>query len=132
MLQFREIMRYNDLIQDSKKALNVLTMQPDIDPNRISIIGHSKGTINAPRVAIDNSTKVKNIVLMGTVAQNMGDIVHYQAVSLPSAYSTQVLDKNHTGLISKQQIAMHFVRLPMRLQISHQYIPYKNHFQNVI
>ena len=58
----------NDLIQDSKKALNVLIQQPEVDPKRISIIGHSEGAIIAPRVAIDNSTKVKNIILMGTVS----------------------------------------------------------------
>src|SRR5205823_4154155 len=46
----------NDLIQDSKKALNVLIQQPEVDPKKISIIGHSEGTIIAPRVAIDNST----------------------------------------------------------------------------
>jgi uncharacterized protein len=95
----------NDLIQDSKKALNVLIQQPEVDPKRISIIGHSEGTIIAPRVAIDNSTKVKNIILIGTVASNVRDLVHYQAVDLPTEYATQVLDKNHTGLISIQQIS---------------------------
>jgi uncharacterized protein len=95
----------NDLIQDSKKALNLLIQQPEVDPKRISIIGHSEGTIYAPIVAIDNSTKVKNIILMGTVAQNARDLFQYQGVSLPSQYATQVLDKNHTGLISIQQIA---------------------------
>jgi len=95
----------NDLIQDSKKALNVLIQQPKVDPKRISIIGHSEGTIIAPRVAIDNSTKVKNIILMGPAAQNLRDILRYQAVDLPTEYATQVLDKNHTGLISIQQIS---------------------------
>jgi pimeloyl-ACP methyl ester carboxylesterase len=95
----------NDLIQDSKRALNVLIQQPELDPKRISIIGHSEGAIIAPTVAIDNSTKVKNIILMGTPAQNLRDLLHYQAVFLPSEYATQVLDKNHTGLISIQQIA---------------------------
>jgi predicted esterase len=95
----------NDLIQDSKKALNVLIQQPEVDPKRISIIGHSEGTLYAPRVAIDNSTKVKNFILMGTLAQNPLKVVeYYQDVSLPSEYATQVLDKNHTGLISIQQI----------------------------
>jgi pimeloyl-ACP methyl ester carboxylesterase len=95
-----------DLFQDSKKALNVLIKQPEVDPKRISIIGHSEGTIYAPRVAIDNSTKVKNIILMGTLAQNLGrDISLNQVVYLPSEYAKQVLDKNHTGLISIQQIA---------------------------
>ena len=46
----------NDLIHDAEKALNVLIQQPEVDPKRISIIGHSEGTIIAPRVAIDNST----------------------------------------------------------------------------
>src|SRR5438552_8314528 len=84
----------NDLIQDSKKALNVLIQQPEVDPKRISIVGHSEDTIIAPIVAIDNSMKVKNIILMGTVAQNLRDIVRYQVVSLPLEYATQVLDKD--------------------------------------
>ena len=66
----------------SKKALNVLIQQSEVDPKRISIIGHSEGTIIAPRVAIDNSTKVKNIILIGTVAQKVRDLIHYQAVSV--------------------------------------------------
>jgi uncharacterized protein len=48
---------------------------------------------------------VKNIVLMGIVAQNFRDIVYYQYVNLPLEYATQILDKNHSGLISIQQIA---------------------------
>jgi predicted esterase len=95
----------NDLIQDSKKALNVLIQQPEVDPKRISIIGHSEGTIIAPRVAIDNSTNIKNIILMGTVAEKFRDSAYRQSVSFPLEYATQVLDKNHTGLISIQQIA---------------------------
>jgi len=73
----------NDLIQDSKKALNVLVQQPEVDPKRISIIGHSEGTAIAPRVAIDNSTKYKDIILMGTVGQNLRDIVYYKYANLP-------------------------------------------------
>jgi uncharacterized protein len=95
----------NDLTHDAEKALNILTLQPEVDPKKISIIGHSDGTVITPRVAIDNSTKVKNIVLMGIVAQNFRDIVYFQYVNLPLAYATQVLNKNHTGLISIQQIA---------------------------
>jgi uncharacterized protein len=96
----------NDLIQDSKNALNVLMQQPEVDPKRISIIGHSEGTMYAPSVAIDDFTKVKNIILMGTIAQNpVKDLYHYQVVTSPSEYAKQVLDKNHNGLISIQQLA---------------------------
>jgi uncharacterized protein len=86
--------------------LNVLIQQPEVDPKRVNIVGHSEGTIITPRVAIDNSTNVKNIILMGPVAQNMEkDIMYYQAVNLLLRYATQVLDKNHTGFVSIQQIA---------------------------
>src|SRR5215469_4014168 len=94
----------DDLIHDAEKALNVLVQQPEVDPKRISLIGHSEGTVIAPRVAIDNPTKVKNIVLMATVAQNMQDIAYPQYVNLPLEYATQVLDKNHTGFILIKQM----------------------------
>jgi uncharacterized protein len=96
----------NDLIQDTKQALNVLMRQPEVDAKRISVIGHSEGTIYAPRVAIDNPTKIKNIILMGTLAQNpVKDLYYYQVVISSLEYAKQVLDKNHTGLISIQQLA---------------------------
>jgi len=95
----------NDLIHDAKKALNVLIQQPEVDPKRISIIGHSEGTFIAPRIAIDNSTKVKNIILMGAVAQTERQLLYFQVVSLPLLYAEKVLDHNHDGLISIQQIA---------------------------
>jgi acetyl esterase/lipase len=93
------------LIHDAQKAVRILTVQPEVDPKRISIIGHSEGTIIAPWVAINNSTMLKNIILMGTVAQSTRGLLHHQIVDLRSEYATQILDKNHTGLISIQQVA---------------------------
>ena len=114
----------NDQIQDSKKALNVLVQQPEVDPKRVSIIGHSEGTQYAPRVATDNSTKVKNIILMAVLAQNpLKDVEYYQIVSLPLEYSKQVLDKNQTGMISIQQMAkdslfLNYLSLPHSLLLA--------------
>ena len=95
----------NDLKTDAEKALKVLATQPEVDSKRLSLIGHSEGTMIAPIIAIDNPTKVKNIILMGTVAHNLRDLLHYQVVSVPETYARQVLDKNHTGLISIQRMA---------------------------
>ena len=52
---------------------------------------------------------------MGTVAQNGLDLEYYQDVVLPVEYATQVLDKNHTGLISIQQVAKDPILLPILL-----------------
>ena len=111
----------NDFIHDAEKALNVLIRQPEVDSKRISILGHSEGTLYAPRIAIDNSTKVKNVILMAALAQNPTKVVEYATdVSLPLEYAMQVLDKNHTGQISIQQIAnapvlLKFLPLPHSL-----------------
>jgi hypothetical protein len=44
---------------------------------------------------------------MAVLAQNpLKDVEYYQDVSLPLEYATQVLDKNHTGLISIQDVVM--------------------------
>jgi uncharacterized protein len=50
----------NDLIHDADKALAVLVQQPEVNPNNITILGHSEGTMIAPIVAIDNPTKEGN------------------------------------------------------------------------
>ena len=63
----------SDLVQDANKALAVLMNQPEVDVNRITVLGHSEGTAITPKVAIDNPSKVGNIVLMGAMAQNLSE-----------------------------------------------------------
>jgi uncharacterized protein len=94
---------FNDLKQDSEKALDVLVQQPEVDANHVTLVGHSEGTMIAPRVAIDNPGKVDNIVLMGAVAQNLRKMGYFQGVTLPVLYAQQVLDHNHNGLLSVQE-----------------------------
>ena len=93
----------DDLKQDAEKALNVLIQQPEVDANHVTLVGHSEGTTIVPRVAIDNPDKVDNIVLMGTLAQNLREIGYFQGVTNPVRYAQQVLDHNHNGLISVQE-----------------------------
>ena len=93
----------SNLVEDANKALAVLMNQPEVDANKITVLGHSEGTVIGPRVAIDNPSKVRDIVLMGALAQNMSDILYFQTVSLPILYAQKVLDKNHNGLLSVQE-----------------------------
>jgi uncharacterized protein len=93
----------NDLEQDANKALVVLMQQPEVDNSKITVLGHSEGTVIAPRVAIDNPDKVKNIVLMATVALNGSEMLDFQTVSLPLLYAKEVLDKDHNGSLSVQE-----------------------------
>src|SRR5919107_5762428 len=100
----------DDLKQDAEKALEVMIQQPEVDNNdKITILGHSEGTVLAPRVAIDNPDEVNNIVLMGTLAQNMTDILHFQTVTLPLQYAKEVLDKNGNGSLSLQEASQDLI-----------------------
>ena len=91
---------FNDLKSDAQKALGVLIKQPEVDPTKITIIGHSEGTTIVPRIALENATKVKNIVLMGAAANNTRDLVYFREVTIPLLYAQRMLDHNHNGLIS--------------------------------
>ena len=102
---------FDDLKHDAETALSVLTQQPEVDPSKITLIGHSEGTIIVPRIVIDqeenktttstnSTTTIKNIVLMASVAQNVVYLLHYQMVDVSLAYAQQVLDRNNTGSFS--------------------------------
>jgi uncharacterized protein len=101
---------FDDLKNDTEIALGVLTQQPEVDRNKITLIGHSEGTIIVPRIVIDqeenqtnSTTTIKNIVLMGSAATTMADLAHYQKVGVALDYMHQVLDKNGTGFISVEE-----------------------------
>jgi uncharacterized protein len=99
----------DDLRQDAEKALVVLMQQPEVDNNKITVLGQSKGATLAPRVANDNPEIVDNIVLMGTLAQNITDILHFQTVTLPLEYAKEVLDRNGNGSPSLQEASQDLV-----------------------
>ena len=96
---------FNDLKQDAEKALSVPLQQPEVNATKkATLIGHSEGTVVATRIAIDNPDKVKNIVLMGAITLNIiKDNFYYSSVFLPVSYVQNVLDKNHTGLLSVKE-----------------------------
>src|SRR5215204_6008986 len=83
--------------------------QPEVDNPKIAVLGNSEGTVLAPRVAIDTPDKVNNIVLMGTLAQNVTDILHFQTITLPLLYAKEVLDKNGNGSLSLQEASQDVV-----------------------
>jgi len=87
-----------------QKAIVVLINQPEVDANKVTVLGHSEGKAISLIVAIDNVGKVKNIIIMGALAQNTNEILYFQTVTLPISYAQKVLDKNHNGLLSAGSI----------------------------
>ena len=97
---------FNDLKQDAEKALSVLLEQPEVNASKkATLIGHSEGTMIAPRVAVDNLDKVKNIILMGPVANTLPELLYFQIVKNPLDYTEKVLNKNDSGNLTISQIS---------------------------
>jgi alpha-beta hydrolase superfamily lysophospholipase len=96
-------MTVDDLKRDAEKALQTLLSQPEVNPEDITVIGHSESSIIVPRVAVDNP-KVKKIVLMGAAARSLYDIRYYKSIDLRVTLAEEILDKNHDGLLSVQEV----------------------------
>jgi dienelactone hydrolase len=67
-----------DYADDIRAAIAFLRTQPEIDPDRIALLGHSEGGMIAPMVAATDS-RLRGIVLMAGPAYRGGDIIRYQA-----------------------------------------------------
>lgn len=97
---------FNALKQDAEKALSLLLQQPEVNATeKATLIGHSEGTMIAPRIAVDNPDKVKNIVLMGAVAHSLKDLLYFQIVINPLDYVEKILDKSHKGMLTMEKIS---------------------------
>jgi pimeloyl-ACP methyl ester carboxylesterase len=93
----------DDLISDANKALHTLAEQPEVDKDNVSVLGGSQGSWIATRVAAANPF-VKNVLLVSTGAEKLGDIIHTQMVNTTLQYVRLVLDKNHDGFVSLSKV----------------------------
>ncbi len=94
---------FQTLMQDAEIALQVLVEQVEVDANDVTIIGHSEGAIIAPRIACEYPC-VKKIILLGSVAHNLRDILEFQTVDRKVAYLEEVIDGDQDGLISIEEV----------------------------
>jgi len=99
------IATFDELKQDASKALYVLLQQPEVNSTKkITVIGHSEGTMIAPRIAIDNPDKVRNIILVGAVADSLKDLLYFQIVKNPLDYIKEILNKSDNDTLTIEEI----------------------------
>jgi dienelactone hydrolase len=73
-----------ETIDDARAAVALLAQQPEIDPKRIFVIGHSLGGMLAPRIA-QGDPQVAGIILMaGTLNRSLGQVIVEQLKYLAS------------------------------------------------
>ncbi len=65
----------DETTDDAVAAVAFLHTQPDIDPQRIYVVGHSQGAMMAPRIAQEARAQVRGLVLMAAPARHLEDIL---------------------------------------------------------
>ncbi len=66
-----------DFVQDIRAGLAYLRTRPEIDANRLGLLGHSEGAIDAPMVAIEEPA-LKALVLLAGQARKLGGAAKFQ------------------------------------------------------
>lgn len=66
-----------DFADDTRAQIAYLRSRPDIDPDKIALIGHSEGGVIAPMVASSDS-KIAAVVLMAGTAKRGDEILTFQ------------------------------------------------------
>jgi alpha-beta hydrolase superfamily lysophospholipase len=94
---------YQAFKSDSQKALQVLKAQPEVDSSDITILGHSEGAIVGPRIALEDKG-IKKLVLMSAPAGNLQGIIRFQLVNRSILYAEQIMDTNHDGQLSIEEV----------------------------
>ena len=70
-----------DLLSDARAAFEGLQSQPEVDPTRCFLIGHSEGAYLAPILAVEDQT-VAGIVLLAGAARSLDLITRWQVETL--------------------------------------------------
>ena len=70
-----------DLLTDARAAIRALRAQPEIDPSRIILIGHSEGSYLAPALAVEDAD-IAGVVLMAGAARALDAITRWQVEAL--------------------------------------------------
>jgi pimeloyl-ACP methyl ester carboxylesterase len=95
------------LQNDAEVALGMLLQQPEVDKGNITLLGISEGTTIAPRIAVERSDNVKNIVLMSTASQTLYEILYANLVNRTIFFAQEVWDDNNDGLLTLQEVSAH-------------------------
>jgi pimeloyl-ACP methyl ester carboxylesterase len=92
----------NTFKADAEKVLSILKNNPMADNNDITVIGHSESSIIVTRIAMDDPS-ISKVVMMGAAARDYLTIKYTQMVELRVDFVETVLDLDNDGLVSLEE-----------------------------
>lgn len=81
-----------DFVKDIRAGLAYLRTVPEIDANRLGLLGHSEGAIDAPLVAIDEPS-LKALVLLAGQARSLSGAAKFQLENMVRRDTTLTPDE---------------------------------------
>jgi pimeloyl-ACP methyl ester carboxylesterase len=70
---------FHDQVADAKRALAMLLVQPEVDPDRIVVVGHGEGGLRALLLAIDRPADVHAVALLAAPGRPYEQVLREQA-----------------------------------------------------
>lgn len=74
MVQAGAITPQEETVDDAVSAVDILRLQPEVDPDRVFVLGHSLGGLLAPRIAAQASS-VRGVIILAGSVRPLEDIV---------------------------------------------------------
>jgi hypothetical protein len=75
---------HEETMDDALIAVDLLHATPNVDPDRVSVVGHSLGGYLAPRIAAEGSSRIAGIGLLEANARPLQDLIRDQLTYLAS------------------------------------------------
>jgi dienelactone hydrolase len=99
-------LKWGDLIANVKAAVEFVRSQPNVDINKIYLLGHSEGT----QVSIDYAAqdqKLKGIILLGFMDNDISTTLDWQLYRRPiDWFVARDVDTNHDGYVSREEASL--------------------------
>lgn len=92
----------DDTVDDALAAIELVKKNPDVDSNRIYLVGHSQGAWLAPRIAERSDDALAGIILIAGPARPLEDLMVEQVVYITSLTDSTDKAKEQTDQLKAQ------------------------------
>ncbi len=103
----RKTLTAKTLLEDIQLVYDTAVNHPEINKNKISMLGHSEGSINIARLISKKSVSPKSVVFFGGVTESPKSLLRWQFVerSVDQAFA---MDTDSDGLLTNYEIMTGF------------------------
>lgn len=102
-----------NLAADAIAAFDLVQTFPEVDANRVSLLGHSEGTILALKVA-ENRPAAHSLFLLGLFTRGFDDLLYHQTVTSNMRIMT-LIDVNKDGYLDENEVTIFHQEAPQNI-----------------